>query len=69
MRPGRGRKRGGRESHVLRPMMTGQPMVVLLEVREVFRQMPGQGMLSLPMTPLRARANMRCSCMGDNRQV
>jgi hypothetical protein len=43
MRPGRGRKRGGRESQVLRPMMTGQPMVVLLEVCQVFRQMPGQG--------------------------
>ena len=40
-RPGSGRKRGGSESQVLRPMITGAPAVVLLEVRHVLRQVPG----------------------------
>jgi hypothetical protein len=41
-RPGSGRKRGGRDSQVLRPMMTVWPGRQRLEVRHVFRNVPDQ---------------------------
>ena len=57
-RPGSGLNRGGSESQVLRPMMTGQPIVVFFKWAKSSGKC--QGMLPLlPITPLRARAKMR----------
>ena len=39
-RPGSGRNRGASDSHVLRPITTGEPSVTRLEVREVFGHVP-----------------------------
>ena len=54
-RPGKGRKRGGKESQVLRPMITGQPCVRALKWARSAGRCQGR-VPPAPITPLRARA-------------
>jgi hypothetical protein len=51
-------KRGGSESQVLRPMITGAPAVCCLKCAMSSGRCQGM-VLSLPITPLAARAKMR----------
>ena len=55
---------GGSESQVLRPMITGQPRVTLLEVRQVLGQVPGHHAVLADHAVARAREDQsRASCV------
>src|SRR5690606_9222287 len=58
VRPGRGRKRAGRESQVLRPMTTGCPQVSSLKRRRSAGRCRGRA-LPAPCTPWAATAAIR----------
>src|SRR6218665_2048172 len=62
LRPGSGRKPAGSESQVLRPMITLQPGVSCLKCARSCGRCQGRRP-SLPMTPLAARAEIRCRGM------